>query len=93
MTGLPQEPHATGCAHRYARPCQRSIPTVKFRHSTELNGATEAAFLFSEPLTANSPNRNPASVTQGLRTHWHRWTLTRRSGFSRLVHGEKSCCE
>ena len=37
MTGLPQEPHATGCAHRYARPGQRSIPTAKFRHSGELS--------------------------------------------------------
>src|ERR1019366_2489819 len=30
-TGLPQDTHATGCAHRYARPGQRSIPTAKFR--------------------------------------------------------------
>lgn len=62
-TGLPQEPTRPDCAHRYARPGQRSIPAAKFRHSAELISATKAALV--SPPNALRIHRRPRRKRAG----------------------------
>ena len=50
---------STGANHFGALPLHSGSQVSSLR---ELNSTTETSFQFSEPLTVNSPNRNPASV-------------------------------
>ena len=66
-TGSPQMPGATGLRDHCARPRPRFISSVRFRHFTELNGATKAVL-----NSRNAPNPTPLSSRRaGARTTFH----------------------
>lgn len=57
QTGLPQNTRATERHTAPLRPRCRFIPAARFRHSTELTGATKAALPFSVALRTQRRSR------------------------------------